>query len=72
VFCLLDGEEKKLVNPLNRGHWKFFAVETKDLMQKYPTAKTLGLLALQKLCEYPFDYKTLKNKIKEIEKARNL
>jgi hypothetical protein len=67
VFCLLKEKVKELVNPLNLNQWDFYVVETATLNQKHPTAKSLGLRALEKLCPKSFSFGELKAIIQTID-----
>lgn len=61
VFCVLAGQDRSTVNPLNLDQWVFYVVLTDDMDEKIPNQKTIGLNSLVSLFELkPLRYNELK------------
>ena len=60
VFCLLEGEDRKKIDPLNVAQWTFYVLSTSELDRQVPTQKTIRLGALKALGAHPCTYDELK------------
>ena len=43
VFCLLEGEDREHIDPLDVAQWKFYVLPTSELDRKIPEQKTIRL-----------------------------
>lgn len=46
VFCLLEGEDRDHINPLDVAQWKFYVLSRHELDRQVPEQKTIGLAPL--------------------------
>lgn len=53
VFCVLEGEDKKSIDPLDVSLWTFYVVPTSVLDREARTRKTIGLQRLMQLAGGP-------------------
>jgi hypothetical protein len=60
VFCLLEGEDRKKIDPLNVAQWMFYVLSTSELDRQVPTQKTIRLGALKAIGAHPCTYDDLK------------
>jgi len=60
VFCLLEGEDRNQIDPLDTAHWTFFVLSTSEIDRQVPTQKTIRLGALKALGAHPCTYDELK------------
>jgi hypothetical protein len=55
-FCLLEGEDRERIDPLEVAQWTFYVLPTSDLDRQVPEQKTIGLGRLKGLlprtCSY--------------------
>ncbi len=65
VFCLLEGEDRDQIDPLDTAHWTFFVLPTSELDRRVPTQKTIRLGSLKALGAQPCTYDELKVAIDE-------
>lgn len=49
VFCLLNEQDRSVVNPLNLDQWEFFVLATEQINQEKGNQKTIGLNSLLKM-----------------------
>ena len=63
IFCVLNHQDKKTVDPLNLSQWSFYILETSVLNDKLGNQKTITLSSLLKLNPIKTDYINLKNEI---------
>lgn len=49
VFCVLEGDDKESIDPLDVSHWTFYVVPTAVLEREVPTRKTIRLKRLKQL-----------------------
>jgi hypothetical protein len=71
VFCLFtDQKNKESANPLNLNGWAFYVVETDRLLQEHLDATSVKLSTVKELSGECFNFRTLKNKVQQIEDAR--
>lgn len=56
VFCVLEGNEKSRIDPLDMAHWTFYVLATSELNRLVPKQKSIGLGPLRRLgareCKY--------------------
>lgn len=60
VFCLLEGEDRERIDPLDVAQWTFYVLSTSDLDRQVPTQKTIRLGRLKDLGAQPCTYDGLK------------
>ena len=60
VFCLLKGEDRDHINPLDVAQWTFFVLSTSELNRQVPGQKTIRLGPLIDLGAHPCTYDELK------------
>ena len=65
VFCLLEGEDREQIDPLEVAQWTFYVLSTSELDRQVPTQKTIRLGALKALGARPCTYDELKAAIHE-------
>ncbi len=68
VFCLLKHQEKKTVNPLDLDQWVFYLVQAKELNERFPSQKSIGLSGLLKLEPLVLKYGELASSILDMAK----
>ena len=49
VFCLLEGEDREHIDPLDVAQWTFYVLSTSELDRQVPTQKTIRLGRLKAL-----------------------
>jgi len=59
VFCLLNGTDRKHVDPLNVAQWTFYVLPTSLLNRKVPQQKTIRLEPLRALAPRQCTYDEL-------------
>ena len=56
IFCLLEHRDKRTVDPLDMGQWKFYVVRTSDIDKHFSAQKTISLAKLMTIphreCKY--------------------
>lgn len=56
VFCLLNGEDRDRIDPLDMAHWTFYVLATRDLDRHVRTQRSIRLGPLKRLgpreCKY--------------------
>ena len=65
VFCLLKGEDREHINPLDVAQWTFYVLPTSELNRKVPEQKTIRLGPLKALGPHQCTYDELKAAIHE-------
>ena len=65
VFCVLEGEVKKRIDPLDVAQWTFYVVPTAVLEREVPKRKTIGLAMVKQLAEGPRTYDQLGDGIRK-------
>ena len=65
VFCLLEGEDREHVDPLQVAQWTFHVLSTSELDRQVPTQKTIRLGPLKALRPRQCKYDELKAAIHE-------
>lgn len=60
VFCLLQGEDRDHIDPLDMAHWTFYVLPTRELDRRVPTQKTIRLKPLKDLGARQCTYDELK------------
>ena len=65
VFCLLEGEDREHIDPLDVAQWTFYVLSTSDLDRQVPTQKTIRLGPLKDLCRRQYKYDELRAAIEE-------
>jgi hypothetical protein len=60
VFCLLEGEDRERIDPLDVAQWTFYVLSTCELDRQVPTQKTIRLGRLNDLGAHPCTYGGLK------------
>jgi hypothetical protein len=63
VFCLLEGEDRERIDPLDVAQWTFYVLSTSELDRQVPTQKTIRLARLKDLGAHPCTYDELKTAI---------
>ncbi|GJF14773.1 hypothetical protein NGTWS0302_37080 [Mycolicibacterium cyprinidarum] len=63
VFCLLKGEDRDHINPLDVAQWTFYVLSTSELNREIPGQKTIGLGPLIGLGAHECAYEELKASI---------
>ena len=74
VFCVLNHQDKKTVNPLNLAQWDFYVLPTAVLDAKIPTQQKIVLSSLKskfKLELAECEFHQLKATIQKIAKRKN-
>lgn len=69
VFCLLEGEDRDTIDPLDVAHWTFYVMSTSELDRLVPTQKTIRLGRLKSLGARECKYDGLKVAIDDELKA---
>ena len=69
VFCLLEGEDRDHINPLDVAHWTFYVLSRNELDRNVPGQKTIRLARLQALGPHRCAYDELKTAIHEAAKV---
>ncbi len=59
IFCLLNHRDKKTVNPLDLDQWEFYLIHAKELNERFPSQKSIGLSGLLKLNPVTLKYSEL-------------
>lgn len=72
VFCLLVEKDKTKLDPLNLDQWVFYIVHTSILNNAFPTQKSIGLAALEKLKPCVVKYGQIKVCIESITQSTDL
>lgn len=65
VFCLLEGEDREHIDPLDVAQWKFYVLPKSEIDRNMPEQKTIGLGPLIALGAHPCTYDKLKAAIHE-------
>ena len=65
VFCLLDGQDREQIDPLEVSQWKFYVLATSELDRHVPTQKTIRLNSLISLGPRQCIYEDLEAAIRE-------
>jgi hypothetical protein len=65
VFCVLEGEDRKHIDPLDVAQWTFYVLATNELDRQVPTQKTIRLGSLKALRPRQCKYDELKAAIHE-------
>ncbi|UUO03701.1 hypothetical protein M4D79_12665 [Mycolicibacterium novocastrense] len=65
VFCLLEGEDRERIDPLDVAQWTFYVLATSELDRHVPTQKTIRLGPLKDLRPRQCKYNELKAAIHE-------
>jgi hypothetical protein len=60
VFCLLGGEDREHIDPLDVEQWTFYVLSTSVLNREIPEQKTIRLGPLKVLGAHPCTYDALK------------
>lgn len=68
VFCVLEGEDRKSIDPLDVGHWTFYVLPTSELDLRVPKQKTIRLGPLKALRPRVCAYDELEAAIHEAAK----
>lgn len=68
VFCLLHHKEMATVNPLDLTQWTFYVLATKELNDKVPNQKSIGLSGLHLLGAHQCSFSKLAKRISKIRK----
>jgi hypothetical protein len=66
VFCLLTEKDKNKLDPLDLDQWIFYIVLTPVLDKAFPTQKSIGLAALERLNPYVAKYGQIKSCIESL------
>jgi len=69
VFCLLEGEDRERIDPLDVAQWTFYVLATSELDRLVPTQKTIRLGPLKALRPRQCKYDELKAAIHEAAAA---
>jgi hypothetical protein len=65
VFCLLEGEDREQIDPLEVAQWTFYVLSTSELDRNVPTQNTIRLGPLKALRPRQCKYDELKAAIHE-------
>lgn len=65
VFCLLEGEDRDTIDPLDLAHWTFYVLSTSELDRQVPMQKTIRLGSLKALRPRQCKFDDLKAAIDE-------
>lgn len=68
VFCLLEGEDRERIDPLEMAQWTFYVLPTSELNRQVPEQKTIGLGRLKALLPRTCSYDELAAAILEAAK----
>ena len=68
VFCLNTEREWKSADSIDLDKWKFYPVLTSKIEAKYKEQKTIGLKAIEQLCQNYCDYSDLKHTVSQLLK----
>lgn len=60
VVCLLEGEDRERIDPLDVAQWTFYVLSSSKLDRQVPTRKTIRLGRLNGLGAHPCNYDGLK------------
>jgi hypothetical protein len=60
VFCLLGGEVREQIDPLDVAQWTFYVLPKSELDRQVPKQKTIGLGPLKALGAHPCTHDKLK------------
>jgi len=66
VFCLLDHQDQKTVDPLNLSQWRFFIISVDVLNQHCSGQKSISLTKLLSLNPYEVSYEKISDCINQI------
>jgi hypothetical protein len=66
VFCLLDHQDQKTVDPMNLTQWRFFIINVDVLNQHCPGQKTISLTKLLGLKPFEVTYEGISDCINQI------
>ena len=68
VFCLLNEQDRSVVNPLNLDQWEFFVLSIEQINQEKGNQKTIGLNSLLKMKPVRTGFLGLAEAVQEIMK----
>ena len=66
VFCLLDHQEQKTVDPMNLNQWRFFIISVDLLNQQCSGQKSISLTKLQGLNPFEVSYEEISDCINQM------
>jgi len=69
VFCLLEGEDREQIDPLDVAQWTFYVLSTSELDRQVPTQKTIRLGRLKTLGSRECKYDELKAAIQQAQRS---
>jgi hypothetical protein len=69
VFCLLEGEDREQIDPLDVAQWTFYVLSTSELDRLVPTQKTIRLGRLKALGARECKYDELKAAIQQAQRS---
>lgn len=72
IFCLLHHKDQETINPLNLDQWAFYIVTTKELNDKIPNQKTIGISTIEVLNHQKCKFSEIKNCVKRILQESHL
>lgn len=68
VFCLLQGEDRDRIDPLDVAHWTFYVLSTRELNRHVPEQRTIRLGRLKEIVARQCKYGELKAAVEEAAK----
>ena len=66
VFCLLNEQDRHLVNPLDLDQWEFFVLATEQINREKGSQKTIGLNGILKMEPIMTGFKGIKDAVKRV------
>lgn len=68
VFCVLEGEVRERIHPLDVAHWTFYVLSTRELNRHVPEQRTIRLGRLKEIVARQCKYGELKAAVEEAAK----
>lgn len=66
VFCLLNEQNRQLVNPLDLDQWEFFVLSTEQINREKGSQKTIGLNGILKMEPIMTGFDGIKDAVKRV------
>lgn len=66
VFCLLNEQDRQLVNPLDLDQWEFFVLATEQINREKGSQKTIGLNGILKMEPIMTGFDGIKDAVKRV------
>ncbi|MBW9234176.1 hypothetical protein JQK62_18275 [Leptospira santarosai] len=72
VFCLLNQQDRQLVNPLDLDQWEFFVIATEQINREKGSQKTIGLNGILKMKPIMTGFDGIKDAVKRVLSNGNI